>query len=134
MQIERAKLPKGMSYPLKPSFLQAALSCADVDTEARFVQVVRGFLFDAHFWPPSPNVAHERLYLRAGAVSAAWSRVARAYLETSVIPEFVAWMQGILSLPVNSPVRREKQYFARSLPAHLTSPCSGPPKSDQTSV
>ena len=116
MRIEKSQLPKDMSYALKSSVLESALSEAGVGLDTELIHGSSSILFDAHFWPPNQNVAHERLYVRAGAVPASVSREARIYIENSVIPEFVAWVKGILALPHNSPVRREQRYFVRELP------------------
>ena len=67
MKSETEKLPKGHSYPLKPLMLEAALASAGIDIDVH-LRRSPGDLFDAHFWPPNPNVPKERLYVRAGSV------------------------------------------------------------------
>jgi hypothetical protein len=116
MRIEKSSLPKGMSSALKSSVLVRALSEAGIELDTELIHGSGGIFFDAHFWPPNQNVSYERLYVRAGAVQASASREARAYIEDSVVPEFVAWVKNILALPSNSPVRREQQYFVREMP------------------
>lgn len=115
MRIEKSPLPKGMSYVLKSSVLERALSEAGIELDTTLIHGPGGIFFDAHFWPPNQNVAHERLYVRAGAVQASVAREARAYIDSSVVPEFVAWVKSILALPNNAPVRREQQYFVRHI-------------------
>ncbi len=68
MNSATAKLPKGQSYPLRPSVLEAALADAALQIDTHLSRTP-GKLFDAHFWPPNENVSHERLYVRAGTVS-----------------------------------------------------------------
>ncbi len=113
MRIEKSPLPKGMSYVLKSSVLEHALSEAGIELDTQLIHGSRGIFFDAYFWPSNQNVAQERLYVRAGVVQASAAREARAYIDGSVVPEFVAWVKSILALPNNSPVRREQQYFVR---------------------
>jgi hypothetical protein len=121
MHIEKSPLSKKMSHVLKSSVLEQALSQAGIQLEVSLVHDAgAGCLFRGFFWPPHPNVPHERLYVQAGAVPNAWSQMAREYIEASVVPHFVTWVQNILALPVDSPVRRERQCFSPALPAHLS--------------
>lgn len=110
MKSETQKLPKGQSYPLKPSFLVAALENAGISIDAHLIRAP-GDLFDAHFWPPNENVPHERLYLRAGTVSAERAADARQHVEEIMVPRLVGWVAEILSTDVRSPVRREQQWL-----------------------
>lgn len=116
MRIEKSPLSKGMSYVLKSSVLERALSEAGIGLDTKLIHGSGGIFFDTYFWPPNQNVAYERLYVRAGAVHTSVSREARLHIEGSVVPEFVAWVKSILVLPNNSPVRREQQYFVREMP------------------
>ena len=116
MHIEKKKLSKGLSYPLRASALEAALSDSAIAADAHLIQGGGNKLFECFFWPPNPNVPHERLYIRTAAVPEASANEARFFVEKSVIPEFAAWLKGILALAPNSTVRREEQYFERSLP------------------
>ncbi len=108
MQSKTAKLPKGYSYPLKPTALEAALASADISIDLHLMRRP-GDLFDAHFWPPNDNVPHERLYVRAGSVPKQGAAEARHRMETVVIPSLVKWIADILAQDTNSPVRREQQ-------------------------
>jgi hypothetical protein len=114
--VEKSKLPKGHSYPLRSSVLAAAFSDANVTIESHLVIAPSAIFFDAHFWPPNEAVPHERLYVRVSSVVAQQSRAAREFVETSVVPDLIAWLEGILSLPKNSPVRQSQQYFRREWP------------------
>lgn len=112
MHIAKAKLPKGMSYPLKSSVLAEALSAAGIAIDTQLLFSPSHGFFEAFFWPPSVNVPHERLYLRTGTVQGADGNAAREHINRVVIPEFINWAQGILSLPANSPLRRSEQHRA----------------------
>jgi len=115
MHIEKKKLPKGLSYPLRASAVEAALSGLAIAADAHLIQGSGGKLFECFFWPPNQNVPYERLYIRTAAVPEASANEARLFVEKSVIPEFSAWLKGILALAPNSTIRREEQYFERSL-------------------
>lgn len=108
MKSETSKLPKGQSYPLKPTALEAAFKNANVTIDVHLISKP-GDLFDAHFWPPNDWMPHERLYIRAGTVAKEKASAARIRMETNIIPSLVEWIGGILALDSNSPVRREQQ-------------------------
>ena len=116
MLSRKNKLPRGMSYPLQTSLLESAFREHGIDLETSLVLGSSGVLFECFFWPPNPNVSHERLYIVSGMVPSNEARTARLFMETVVIPEFVSWLQGILSQRKNSTVRRENQHYSRSLP------------------
>jgi hypothetical protein len=111
MRIEKCRLPKGMSFVLRSSALEAALDAAGIRTETILLHVDGSVLLDAFFWPPQPSRPYECFYLRAGAVRSTEANLARRHVETIVIPEFIAWASGILALPMNSPIRRSEQLF-----------------------
>jgi hypothetical protein len=108
MRSKTSKLPKGHSYPLKPTALEAALARAGISIDLYLIRSP-GDLFDAHFWPPNPNVPHERLYVRAGSVPMERAAEARHRTETVVIPSLVRWIADIIAQDTNSPVRRQQQ-------------------------
>jgi hypothetical protein len=112
VNIEKSRLKMGMSYALKSSVLERALSQAGIELEVQLIYSAGNPFFSGYYWPPNPNVAHERLYIQAGAVSSEDCSEARQYIESSVMPMFVAWAKSILALPANSPIRREKQHFS----------------------
>jgi len=108
MKSETAKLPSGQSYPLRPSKLKEALTTAGVSLDVHLSRSP-GVLFDAHFWPPTPEVPYERLYVRAGSVTSEQVADARRKIEERVLPTLVRWIARILSENPKSPMRREKQ-------------------------
>jgi len=118
MLIEKDKLPKGTSFILKSGVLVDALTAAGISVETSLQHVNSVIFFEALFWPPRPNVQHERFYIRAGSVPASEARPAREFMESIVLPEFVRWAQGILALPHDSPVRCSEQVFAREFLGH----------------
>jgi hypothetical protein len=124
MRIRKNKIPRNESFILRSSVLEAALRAAGIATETS-LNHCRGKYFSAHFWTPRPNVPHERFYIHSGAVPAEQARAVREFVESRVIPEFIAWASGLLSLPPDSTVRRTDQYFVREL--DVCPPPSPPP-------
>ena len=108
MLSETRKLPKGQSYPLKPTMLEAALAIANVQIDLHLIRAP-GDLFDAHFWPPNANVPYERLYVRAGSVSKEQAAEARHRMETVVIPRLIEWLADIMAQDLRSPTRGVEQ-------------------------
>ncbi|MBW8310735.1 MAG: hypothetical protein K0M64_01760 [Rhizobium sp.] len=118
MHIVKDKIPKNASFVLRSSILDEAIQRAGIDAEIDLHQIHSRILFDAFFWPPRPNVPHERFLVRAGSVPNAQAGAAREHIEVIVIPGFISWATGILRLPINSTARRSNQEFACELPAH----------------
>ena len=108
-----------MSYILKSSLFETALSDAGINLDTHLIHSPSSIFFDAHFWPPNANCNYERLYVRASAVSSPQAFLIRRYMENQVIPELVTWLQAILTLASNSPIRMSEQYFRREAPSHL---------------
>ena len=61
MYIEKSPIAKNMSYVLKSSVLERALLQADIEMEVHLIHGHGVDLFTGYFWPPNPNVPHERL-------------------------------------------------------------------------
>ena len=112
--VSKPKLPKGLSYALKTSQLAKAMSDAVIDCHVDLVYWVPqggNSILEAHYWLPNANVAHPRVYVRAGAVSSALHAAAAELLLSSALPEFTRWLQAILRLPEGSPALRGTSYF-----------------------
>jgi hypothetical protein len=114
MESETRKLPRGQSYPLKPSALEAALADARIAIDTHLIRSP-GDLFDAYFWPPNHNIPHERLYIRIGSVPSERAADARRHVESVMIPTLVKWIADILVRDRKSPVRREQQRLVLKL-------------------
>ncbi|CCD92218.1 conserved hypothetical protein [Bradyrhizobium sp. ORS 375] len=108
MRSQTAKLPKTQGYPLSPSALDDALKRAGVSIDVLLIRQP-GTLFDAHFWPPNPNVPYERLYVRVGSVPVDQVGPIRREFEAKKLPVLVEWIASILAHDLKSPVRREEQ-------------------------
>ncbi|WP_332804256.1 hypothetical protein [Sphingomonas sp. RT2P30] len=108
MKSVTAKLPKGQSYPLRPSKLEEALASSSLSIDV-YLTRTPGRFFNAHFWPPSPNVPYERIYIQAGSVPTGEALIARAEVEGKALPALVEWIEGIVALDAKSPARRERR-------------------------
>ena len=111
MHVKKEKLPTGFSYPLQTSALTAALELANITLDCSLSYNRRPSPFTAHFWPPNENVPYERLYLTVGAVASSVAAQERQNMNEVTLPTFVLWIRAIISQPLDSPIRREKQLF-----------------------
>jgi hypothetical protein len=111
VDIERAQLPKTLSYPLKALTLRQAFSEVGIPLDTHVILAPSKILLDAHFWPPNARVPHERLYVRVGAVPRAEAYAARKFMRETGLPELVAWLNKLLALPARSPHRQTEHYF-----------------------
>ncbi|MBX3416875.1 MAG: hypothetical protein KF851_04665 [Pirellulaceae bacterium] len=112
--ISKPKLPKGLSYVLKTSQLENALRDAGIDCHVDLVYWVPqsgGSILEAQYWLPNENVAYPRVYLRTGAVLSNARLPASEALLNRAIPQFVAWLKGILDLPDDSSALQGTLYF-----------------------
>jgi hypothetical protein len=118
MRIDKEKLPKDMSYPLRSSALQIALDDAGITIALTlyYGRNSRSF-FRAHFLSLDRYNYYEHFILSVGAVPRAEARGARDFVETSVMPDFISWAEAIQISPPNSPRRRESQIFERKFTA-----------------
>lgn len=87
---EREKIGQGMSYVVKTSALETALSGLEFDVSAHIIHG-GGIFFDCHLWLARKDIPYDRLYIRVGAVPNAEADRARAYMLDSVLPELVQW-------------------------------------------
>lgn len=110
MKSATAKLPKGQSYPLRPSKLEGGLAAASLSIDV-YLTRTSGRFFYAHFWPRSPNIPYERIYVQAGSVLSDEASGARAEIESTALPALVRWICGIMAFDEKSPARREPQGF-----------------------
>lgn len=117
MQSQKDKLRAGMSYPLRSTFLETTIAAAGIHIDTRLSHHGGHIFFEADYLPPTPEVMHEVLQVRSAAVPTEGARDARAFLEATAIPAMIEWLQKILALPHNSPVRREPQAFRRDFRA-----------------
>lgn len=121
MEIFKDRLPKGLSYALKPSVLGEALAFAEVKTPARLYQWREnkyhrnGTIFSAYFRALGVFIHDETdvLAITSLALPSHHRHEARQFVETVILPEFILWITDIERLPLNSPMRHERQEFER---------------------
>jgi hypothetical protein len=111
VNIEKARLPKTLSYPVRTSQIEAALAEASVSLDTQLIFSISKIFFDAHFWPASRRIPHERLYIRVGAVKAAEAHAARLFMTQHALPSMVSWISEVLGLSTASPSRNTEHYF-----------------------
>ena len=114
IDIEKEKLPKGLSYALKTSTIERVLVENQIDTYVHLIYSKSKIFFDAHYWLPNENVDYFRLYVRAGSVQSNQRKDAEIYMNNIVIPAFVVWAKRLTKLPENSTELLSENYFCRN--------------------
>ncbi|EKR89880.1 hypothetical protein LEP1GSC163_0362 [Leptospira santarosai str. CBC379] len=109
LKIQKDKIPKGFSYLFKTSDLIAAYDSAEIKIETILRYSPGNEYLRVDFWPPNPNINHERLYIVVGIVPSQFAHLVRESMKSKILPEFIEWVTGLLSLPTNSPRRRQAQ-------------------------
>lgn len=102
MKIDKDKLPKGLTYPLKSSLFSELLEAAGIRANVHLIFSMNHESFEASYWLPNENVKYDRFYIRTGPVESEESIKAREYMESNAIPEFIKWASYLFSLPSNS--------------------------------
>jgi hypothetical protein len=111
VHIEKARLPKTLSYPVRSSQVESALAAGSIRLDTQLIFNISKIFLDAHFWPASRRIPHERLYIRVGTVQAEEAHAARMFMVARALPEMVSWIGKVLALPAQSPVRTTEHYF-----------------------
>ena len=112
------KLPKGRSYPLKPSVLEAAVAEAGIRLPVELARIdsSKEAAFRATYNPSGSFPKGELFDLSCQSVPSERAVEVRAALEAEVIPQFVEWAKRIEALDTHSPIRREHQHFKWAYP------------------
>ena len=117
LSVTKPKLPKGLSYVLKTSLLEAALEEADLDIEVAlsyWTPQIRGSILKARFLLPNDHVDRRRAYFDAGSLPSHERAAAFAQLKEIALPQIVAWLVYLTGLPDNSPVLNGEMFFEAS--------------------
>lgn len=56
----------------------------------------------AYYWFPNKNIPYYRIYIQSGSFLSADIKSARKAMSDIVLPEFIMWLNHILSLSENS--------------------------------
>jgi hypothetical protein len=110
--VSKPRLPKGLSYVLKTSQLEEALSDFDVHIDLVYWRPQGGnSILEGQYWLPNENVPHPRVYVRAGVVPSALRSKAADALAGTALPSFAEWLRQIVELPSGSPALHGPLYF-----------------------
>lgn len=113
--ISKDKLPKDYGYVLQSSYFESVLKENGIGTHTDLIYTFSNqsvvYIFEVFYWMPNANIPHERLYVRAGAVSKMNIRPARNELAKTVIPRFLDWIIPILNAPTDSPIKQYNKSF-----------------------
>lgn len=112
MKTRKTPRAKGRSDILPAQTLSDALRTTGVEIDVVLVRGGARTFFSAEFWPPTPAVRHERLYVVVGDVPSEAAAKARMLIVERILPECAAWVGALQRLPGNSTVRMRKQQFA----------------------
>lgn len=118
MESSKEKLPKGRSYPLKPSSLEKAIADARLELPVSLTRwdYKRKETFEATFYPEGSGPEELCFWVSCGAAPSERMAEIRGLLESDGIPKFVRWAKEIEALDVKSPRRRERQRFKWEFP------------------
>jgi hypothetical protein len=113
MDIEKEKLPKGFSYPLKSSILENVLQENNISTYVQLNYIKSKIFFDAHYWLPNNNVDYDRFYIRVGCLDSSKHKEAVDFMQKIVLKDFIIWAKKLLSAPKNSLLIEKYNYFVK---------------------
>lgn len=118
MRSWQKKPPKGRSYPVRPSVLEAAIADAGImlPVELARIDSSEEAALTAGYSPPGSFPKGELFQLTCPSVPSERATAVRVALEAEAIPQFVEWAKGIEALDHHSPVRREHQLFRWAYP------------------
>lgn len=114
MKSRGEKLPRGRSYPLKPSELEREVIASGLRLPVEFTRWDRyDSVLQASFYPEGtwPGKDGEFFWVYCRAVPSAHARQVNAKLLSDGIPRLLEWAAEIEKLDARSPIRREKQTF-----------------------
>ena len=110
----KPKLPRGRSYVLNTSVLDAAFA----ESGARSPVFLNywspnpeGSILWVRYWLPNSNVPHRRFYVRAGSVPSSKRTHAFAQMQSIALPALRRWAACLDSLPDSSALLLAEPYF-----------------------
>jgi len=118
LTIDKDKLYKGLSYPMKTSFLKEALESAGFDGHVHLQYwIPQGDkslcrLIYADYRLVNMRVENERFFIRTGACLSQQRKALEQIMKESVIPELVSWMIESQNLPDDSTRKTGRRFFA----------------------
>jgi hypothetical protein len=118
MRSWQKKPPKGRSYPVRPSVLEAAVADAGITLPVELARIdsSKEAAFTGSYAPRGSFPKGELFELTCQSVPSERALAVRSALEAEAIPRFIEWAKGIEALDYHSPVRREHQHFKWAYP------------------
>lgn len=116
--ISKPKLPSQYAYALKTQQLERVLAdnSIDIPVDLLYSRSQPGkTIFLAHFSPMDVIDQCKKLSISVGVLLKDDAFAARKQMEQIVLPEFIAWITEILSLPKTSPRSGVHLYFTATL-------------------
>lgn len=120
MESQKDKLPKGRSYPLKPSELERAVLESGLQLRVEFTRWDKFEpVLQANYYPDGSwsGRSGDFIWIYCKAVESASANAINARLLSEALPRLLKWAKHIEGLDARSPVRREKQSFSFPLEA-----------------
>jgi hypothetical protein len=118
MRSWQKKPPKGRSYPIRPSALEAAIADAGITLPVELARIdsSKEAAFQASYAPRGSFPNGEVFKIACRSVPSERAMEVRAALEAEAIPLFIEWAKRIEALDAHSPIRREHQHFIWAYP------------------
>lgn len=118
MESRKEKLPRGRSYPLKPSSLEAAVAAACLALPVSLTRwdYKQRETLEATFYPEGSFPEELCFWVSCGAAPSDRTAEIRGTLEADGIPRLIRWAKEIEALDLKSPRRREHQHFKWEFP------------------
>lgn len=114
IDVQKPKLRRGLSYVLKTSMLEAAMTSAGLECHTvlnYWVPQSGHSVLYATFWLPNQFEDDTRLFIRAGVVAADERAAAAEALARDVLPALMNWAKGLLGDHPQSPRMYDNPYF-----------------------
>jgi len=115
LESRKDKLPKGRSYPLKPSELERAVLASGLELPVEFTRWDKFEpVLQASYYPDGSwsGRSGDFIWVYCKAVDSMSANAINARLVGEALPSFVKWAKHIEALDARSTVRREKQSFS----------------------
>lgn len=119
MDIFKDKLPRGWSYPLKPSRLEGAITDSVIQSRIALYQWYKIWEVDAPalsatFYPSGSHLggATGSFAVTSCAIPSDQRLIVQDFADTVFLPALISWIAGIEALPEDSPKKWHKQEFA----------------------
>lgn len=118
LTIEKPKIWKSFSYPLKSPLLKEAIDNSGLDCHVDLVYWTPQqnkediySLITCEYWLANRHVDHNRFYIRAGVVKSEHRKLAEQLITSEVLPKLIEYMCNNHLQTANSTSLEKKSYF-----------------------